>query len=136
MSDRRQLVAIGAAAFLLAAWNGAARADGGLRAEPVPLLVALDPIAVPIIDHGEMLGRLELRAMWQSPDQAGADAAQARLPQLRAALVEASASHARLAAAPSRAVDPTALSDALEKAAQAAGFSGELLVLQASARAG
>lgn len=127
-------MAIGAAALSLIAWTGSARADDGPRAAPVPALTPLEPMAVPIVDHGEMLGRLELRAMWQSADAADAETAQRRLPLLRAALVDAAAVHARLTATPGHPVDPDALAGRLEQAARAAGFSGELLVLQASAR--
>lgn len=136
MSNKGLLLAAGGAALLALAGTGVAQADGGVRAAPEPSLITLEPIAVPIIDHGEMLGRMELRAMWQSADPAAAEAAEQGLPLLRAALVEAAATHARLAATPSHPVDPAALSERLEKAARSAGFSGELLVLQASARAG
>lgn len=124
------------AAVAIIAWNGAAHADGGQRAESLPALVPLEPIAVPIVDHGEMLGRLELRAMWRSEEADGSALAQSRLPQLRAALVEAAADHARLVATPSRPIDPSALAASLGQAAGRAGFTGDLLVLEASARSG
>lgn len=122
------------AAAALTIWNGAAKASEGMEAAADPQLVELDPLIVPIVEHGTVVGRLEVRAMWQ----AGGEAAQAeaRLPQLRAALVEGAAEHARLVAAPGQAVDPAALASRLEKETKRAGFSGELLVLEAATRAG
>lgn len=134
--DRHRLLAMAAAAVALTVWNGAARADSGWREAPVPLLLPLEPITVPIVDHGELLGRMEVRAMWQESGEAPDPALQARLPLLRSALVEAAAEHARLIAAPGRPIDPASLSTSLETRARAAGFSGELLVLEASARSG
>jgi len=124
------------AAVGLTIWNGVAHADGGQREEPAPVLLPLEPITVPIIDHGELMGCLEVRAMWRLGDAEALAAAQERLPQLRAALVDGAAEHARLAAAPSRAVDPRALAGSMAAAARSGGFTGELLVLEASTRSG
>jgi hypothetical protein len=81
-----------------------------------------------------MVGRLELRAMWQARDSDSSAIAEQQLPALRAALIAAAADHARLAATPGQAVDPQALSRQLEAEAARRGFSGELLVLEAVTR--
>lgn len=131
----RRTTIMGLTAAALCVWNGAAKASEGMEAEPAPALVTLNPLLVPIVEHGALLGRLEVRAMWRLTD-GQAEGAEQRLPQLRAALVEGAAEHARLVAAPGQAVDPAALADRLQQAAKRQGFSGELLVLEAVTRAG
>jgi hypothetical protein len=127
---------LGLCALSLTIWNGAAQASEGAEPATPPQLVALEPLRVPIVDHGAMVGRLELRAMWQARDGEDGAIAEQRLPALRAALVSAAADHARLAATPGQAVDPEALARRLESEAARRGFSGELLVLEAVTRGG
>lgn len=125
-----------AAATALIIWNTAARASEGVEAVAAPLLLPLEPMLVPIVDHGEMIGHLQLRASWQPNDEAARALAEKSLPQLRAALLEGAADHARVEAAPSQAVDPESLARRLQASAVRNGFKGALLVLETQARAG
>lgn len=130
------MLILGLSALSLTIWNGVAKASEGAEPAAAPVLVALEPIRLPIIDHGALVGRLEVRAMWKGADGEAAAEAEKRLPALRAALVAASSDHARLVATPGQAVDPQALARRLEANARKHGFSGELLVLEAVARSG
>lgn len=123
-----------AATASVAAWTSVALADQGMRAEEPPLLLPLEPMVVPIVDHGEIVGQMALRAMWRAGDEEALAKAENRLPQLRSALLTGASDHAALATVPSRPVDPSALSHRMETQARAVGLSGELLVLEASAR--
>ncbi len=120
----------------LLAGNGVAWADGGGRPAALPHLLTLAPIAVPIVDHGEVMGRLELRAMWRARDADALARAEAQAPLLRELLVEAATEHARIDAAPALAVDPRALAERLRQAAAAEGFTGVVVVLEARTRRG
>lgn len=120
----------------LLAGNGVAWADGGGRPAALPHLLTLAPIAVPIVDHGEVMGRLELRAMWRAADADALAQAEAQAPLLRELLVEAVTEHARLDATPALAVDPRLLAERLRQAAQAEGFSGAPVILEARTRRG
>lgn len=124
------------AATALTVWNGVAHADGGARAQPEPSLLSVHPLTVPIVDHGEVMGRLHLRLMWKASDAGALTVAEGRAPRLRALLLAAAADHARLRANPSQPVDPAELAASLGQATRKAGFSGELLVLEAVARGG
>lgn len=129
-----RIVILGLCALSLTIWNGAAQASEGVEAADPPVLVTLEPMQIPIIDHGVLVGRLEVRAMWKGANAEDAAGAEQRLPALRAALIAAASDHARLVATPGQAVDPQALSRRLEASAAHEGFSGELLVLEAMAR--
>ena len=74
---------LGVAAVALTIWNGAAQASEGGEPAPVPYLVDLQPLRIPIVEHGEVIGRLEVRAMWQAADEAEGATADRRLPQLQ-----------------------------------------------------
>lgn len=130
----KKITAMAAAAVALAAWNGVARASEGGAESEAPLLVPLEPMRMPIIDHGELLGRLEVRVMWRATGESDLAAAEQALPLLRAALVEGVGEHARLEATPSHAVDPKSLIKRLDRAASRAGFKGEALLLEAVSR--
>lgn len=125
---------LGLCAVSLTIWNGVAKASEGTEPAAPPHLIALEPMQVPIIDHGALIGRLELRAMWKVAEGDGAEAAEQRLPSLRAALIGAASDHARLTATPGQPVDPKALAGRLQQDARQQGFSGELLVLEAVTR--
>ncbi len=123
---------MGLCAVSLTIWNGAAHASEGGEAAAVPTLVALEPMQVPVIDHGTVVGRLVVRATWKAAE--GDGEIEQRLPSLRSALIAAAIDHARLTATPGQPIDPQALADRLEGDARAEGFSGELLVLEAMTR--
>ena len=123
---------MGLCAVSLTIWNGAAQANEGAEAAAVPTLVALEPMQVPVIDHGAVVGRLEVRATWQAAE--GDSEVEARLPSLRSALVAAVTDHARLIATPGQPIDPQALANRLQDDARGRGFKGELLVMEAVTR--
>lgn len=127
---------LGLSALSLTIWNSVAQASEGAKAAPAPTpeLVALEPMQVPVIDHGALVGRLEVRAMWKVAAGGKESAARQSLPALRAALLAAATDHARLTATPGQPVDPSALAERLATDASKQGFSGELLVLEAVTR--
>lgn len=125
---------MGLSAVSLTIWNGVAQASEGADPAPVPTLIALEPMQVPVIDHGRVVGRLELRATWQAAD--GDEALEQRVPALRSTLVAAAIDHASLNATPGQPIDPQALAKRLQDEARAGGFKGALLVMEAVTRPG
>ena len=123
---------MGLCAVSLTIWNGVARASEGGEPAAVPILVTLEPLQVPVIDHGTVVGRLEVRATWKASESDGE--IEQRLPALRAALVAAASDYARLVATPGQPTDPQALADRLQDDARGQGFKGELLVMEAVTR--
>ncbi|GAB5352448.1 hypothetical protein [Qipengyuania sp. 483] len=98
-------------------------------------LVAMDPIAVPIIDGARMQGTLHFRLVLEANDDATAELLAGDMPGLRAEALAAGAEFSRLRASPFLAVDAHQLSVEMTEALRARehGLSRVLLV-EVSAR--
>lgn len=107
---------LSAAAFSLSA--AAASESSSASAPSEPALVELGAIKVPIIDHGQVRGTLDLKLALDSRDATAATEMNAALPLLRAVARDAAGEYARLYASPVEAVDTQLLADALGRALQ------------------
>lgn len=126
---------LGLAALASVGIGGAAQALTDAPA-PEPRLLELDDVAVPIVDHGQIEGKLYLRAMFNLSADEAQETADARKPVLQAAVRAAASEHARLYATPSQAVDQVRLAKQLEAAARQVGAKGQVVILEAVSRSG
>ncbi|MHA6721082.1 hypothetical protein ACX40Y_16745 [Sphingomonas sp. RS6] len=96
-----------------------ALASGGGEAGGDLHLVAMDPVAVPIIDADRMSGTLNFKLVVDVDSAAGAERITGSMPVLRAAVVAAGVEFARLDASSLRAVNVAALDHSLTEAIKA-----------------
>jgi hypothetical protein len=96
-----------------------ALASGGGGAGGDLHLVAMDPVAVPIIDADRMSGTLNFKIVVDVHSAEGAERITASMPVLRAAVVAAGVEFARLDASSLRAVNVAALDETLTAAIKA-----------------
>ena len=118
------------AALALGAAN---KGDGalGAKAASETAIVTLEPLAVAIVDNGQVTGQLRATLAVRGAD---ADLLTERLPLLRSALLAEMSEFGRLRGAPYEAVDAAALAQSLDRAARrAVPESREILLLQVAA---
>lgn len=113
---------------------GGAQASDGEGASDLAF-VAMEPITVPIVDAGLVMGSLRFRIVLEAKDEEAVQALSDELPRLRAEALSAGSEFSRLSASPFMAVDARQLSDDLSKALgeRKSGIARVLLV-EVSAR--
>ena len=103
----------------------------GAKAASETAIVTLEPLAVAIVDNGQVTGQLRATLAVRGAD---ADLLTERLPLLRSAVLAEMSEFGRLRAAPYEAVDAAALAQSLDRAARrAVPESREILLLQVAA---
>lgn len=114
------------AALALLTGAAAARAEG-------PAIVTMETLAVPIIDNGQIAGRMELGLALVATDADAATRLALAAPRLRATAMVAALEFARLQATPYRAIDVGALMARIAPALRSPDVS-RVLVLKVWAR--
>ena len=129
-----KILILGGALLASMPLKGAVGAGGGDE-KAYGELIAMNPIAVPIIDGARMQGTLHFRLVLEANDDATAELLASDMPGLRAEALAAGAEFSRLRASPFLAVDAQQLSVEMTEALRARehGISRVLLV-EVSAR--
>lgn len=110
--------------------SGGGGGGGGGGAQPV----AVEPVAVPIVDAGRVVGRLDVTFMVM-PGAVGPAELTRRMPVLRAAAVAALIDEASMEVSPRAPIDAARLAERLEHALHAAEPSAHaVLLIEVSAR--
>ena len=119
------------AAVPFASASGAGGGGGGADGH----LVAMEAIAVPIIDGANLQGTLRFSLVLEAQDGAAAERISGDLPGLRSEALLAGAEFSRLRASPFLAVDAQRLSDELTEALHARDEGiARVLLVEVSAR--
>jgi len=122
MSRSRTILPIFLAAAMLPptplahASGGEEEASASPSISSLPTLVAMDEIAVPIIDAGEIQGTLRFSLVIRAADDVGAQVLTEKMPELRAAALSAGINFASLRASPYRPIDVALLSNEIDAA--------------------
>jgi len=119
-----------------AAMSIAGAAPGHAQEAKLATFVAMEEIAVPIVDAGRIDGVLRVSIVLEARDIAGAASLARKMPELRAAGLAAAIEFARLHASPFTPVDVRRLSGTLEPALRGVdGTIARVLIVKVSARA-
>ena len=134
--SKRVLIAAAATAAVTTG-NAVAEAEPtgtGSSADAAHAFVALDPLAVPIVDSGRIQGSLNVSLVLGASDETAADALRGRGPEIRSALLAATLEFSRLHASGLAPVDARLLQTQLAEALRRTGAgSSRLLVVEVRA---
>jgi len=119
-----------------AAMSLAGATPGHAQEAQAATFVAMEEIAVPIVDAGRIDGVLRVSIVLEARDIAGAAGLARKMPELRAAGLGAAIEFARLHASPFTPVDVRRLSGTIEPALRGVdGTIARVLIVKVSARA-